>query len=67
MESRIDDLEIRMTHQEAALESLTSSDLAQQRQLDDLRAELEMIKSMLRDLAPAAVASQDQETPPPHY
>lgn len=67
MESRIVDLEIRMSHQEAALEALTASDLTQQRALEHLRAELALIKSLLRDLTPAAVASQEQETPPPHY
>lgn len=67
MEARIVDLEIRLAHQEAAIETLTTCDLARQRDLERLRADLEQIKGMLRELAPGAVGSEDQETPPPHY
>lgn len=67
LEARIVDLEIRLAHQEAAIEALTVSDLAKQRELERVQAELERIKGLLRDLSPAAVVSQDQETPPPHY
>ena len=66
MEARIVDLEIRLAHQEAAIETLTAADLAKTRELTQLRLELERVKSLLQELAPAAVVSQDQETPP-HY
>lgn len=67
MENRIVDLEIRLAHQEAAIEVLTASDLAKQRELERLQAELQRIKGLLQDLAPGAVVGEDQETPPPHY
>lgn len=67
MESRLTDLEIRLTHQEAALEELTQAVLEQDRLIVDLRGELEHIKGLLKDLAPSAVAPASEETPPPHY
>ena len=67
MESRLIDLEIRLTHQEAALEELTDSVMQQQRLLESMTLELERLKGMLADLAPAAVAPASEETPPPHY
>ncbi len=67
MESRITDLEVRLTHQEAALEELTHTVLEQDRVIADLRTELEYLKSLLRELAPSPVAPASEETPPPHY
>lgn len=67
MESRLTDLEIRLTHQEAALEELTHTVLEQDRLIVDLRGELEYLKGLLKDLAPSAVAPASEETPPPHY
>ena len=67
MESRLDDLEIRQTHQELALEQLTHSHLELRRQLEQVQAELNYMKSLLRELSPSAVAPPGEETPPPHY
>jgi len=67
VESRLTDLEIRLTHQEAALEELTHTVLEQDRLIVDLRGELEYLKGLLKDLAPSAVAPASEETPPPHY
>ena len=67
MESRIEDLEIRSAHIEAEHEELTRTLLAQQKSIDELRVQIEYLKSMLKDLAPSAVASRAEETPPPHY
>lgn len=67
MESRITDLEIRLTHQEAALEELTLNMLRQQKTIETMGRELEQIKRLLRDLAPSQIAPLSEETPPPHY
>ena len=67
MESRLDDLEIRLTHQELATEQLTQSNLLLERQLEQVQAELGYLKSLLRELSPSAVAAAVDETPPPHY
>lgn len=67
MDSRLTDLEIRLTHQEAAVETLTRTVLHQDQALAELRAQLQALARQLRELAPSNVASQDEEAPPPHY
>jgi SlyX protein len=67
MESRLEDLEIRIAHQEAALEELTQTTLAQQKQIEALNAQVDYLKSLLKELTPSAVAPRSEETPPPHY
>jgi len=67
MESRLEDLEIRIAHQEAAIEELTRTNLAQQQQLEVLRVQIDYLKSLLKEITPSAVAPRSEETPPPHY
>ena len=67
MESRIEDLEIRSAHLEAEQEELTRSLLAQQQTIDELRVQIEYLKSLIKDLSPSAVGERADETPPPHY
>lgn len=67
MEERITDLEIRLTHQDDAMEELTRVVLVQEKELKRLNKEIEQLKAMLKDVAVSAVASEAEETPPPHY
>lgn len=66
-ESRITDLEVRLTHQEAALDELTRTVLGQAQQIASLQRDLEQLTEVLRQLEPAAVGPESGETPPPHY
>ena len=67
MEQRLEDLETRIAYQEAAIEELTSTTLAQQQNIEQLQAQIDYLKSLLKDLTPSAVAPMSEETPPPHY
>lgn len=67
MENRITDLEIRLTHLEAAIDELTDTVLRQQKALQESGEQLEFIKSLLAEISPEAVRPQSEETPPPHY
>lgn len=67
MESRLEDLEIRLAHQELAIDNLTQTLLIQEQTMAQLQDQLSYVKSMLRELSPSAVASAADETPPPHY
>jgi len=67
MESRLEDLEIRIAHQEAAIEELTRTNLAQQQQIEVLRVQIDYLKSLIKEITPSAVAPRSEETPPPHY
>jgi len=61
------ELQIRLTHQEAAIEALTDNFLAMEKQILALEKQMQDVKSLLTQLAPSLVASPDEETPPPHY
>ncbi|MDD3518809.1 MAG: SlyX family protein [Chromatiales bacterium] len=66
-EDRIVDLEIRIAHQERAIEELGDALLGQQRLIDALHHELEVLRERLRAIPLSNVARPDEETPPPHY
>lgn len=66
-DARMTDLEIRLTYQEATLQALNDTVVAQQGVIDQLRREVELLKRQLRDAAPADIAAPWEETPPPHY
>jgi SlyX protein len=67
MESRIVDLEIRVTHQEAALQQLSDVLVQQQKLIDRLTGEVDALKEQMRAQAAFPVAPASEETPPPHY
>ncbi len=66
-EERLDDLEVRLMHQEAAIEELSIASHKQQNQLDDIKSELQQIRAILRQLVPSEIESSIDEPPPPHY
>ncbi len=67
LEQRLEDLEIRLMHLEAALDEMTRSLLQQEqrsaRQADMIRQLEAQLKGLSSALAPAA----GHEPPPPHY
>ena len=67
METKITDLEIRLTHQEAAIEEMNAVLLKQHQLIESLRAELALLQRQLRDIGSSNVADVSQEPPPPHY
>lgn len=66
-EDRIADLEVRLTHQEASLESLTAASVRQQRAVEEILAQLQQFKIILRQMGEPAAGVPDAEPPPPHY
>lgn len=67
MEERITDLEIRIAHQEAAIDELTRTLLAQERLLKGLAGEVDRLRRVVRELSPPLVGAAADEPPPPHY
>lgn len=67
METRITDLEIRLTHNDAAMDELTRVVLTQEREVKRLNKEIEQLKTALKELSATLVAPESEETPPPHY
>lgn len=67
MENRITDLEIRITHQEAAMEEMNNVLLEQHKLIEKLRDALSHQQRQLRDMNSSNIADAADETPPPHY
>lgn len=67
MNDAITDLQIRFTEQDDALQALTRTVLDQGREIAELRAQIEQLKSLVRELSPPQVGPQGSEPPPPHY
>lgn len=65
-EVRIEALEIRLAHQEAALEELTRTLLNQEKRIREHADLLERLELQVRALAPADGVSPADEKPP-HY
>ena len=64
---RLIDLEIRLTHQEATLQTLNDVMVNQQRLIDQLSKEIESLRRQLHDMSSGAIATPWEEGPPPHY
>lgn len=66
-EDRLTDLEVRLMHQEAAVEELSVTSHQQQNQLNEILQQLKQVRAMLRQLTPGEIDSSIDEPPPPHY
>ena len=64
-ESRVIDLEIRLTHQEATLQELNACMVRQQKLMDQLAYAITILQEQLR--AAASMTPAADETFPPHY
>ena len=67
MEEKITNLEIRFTHQEAAIEEMNAVLLKQHQLIESLRAELGLLQRQLKDIGSSNIVDASQEPPPPHY
>jgi SlyX protein len=67
MEDRIIELEIRLAHTEANLEALQQTVLTQTAEIRKLHLMLEQLADRVKALSPSNIASEAEETPPPHY
>lgn len=67
LEQRLETVEVRLMHLEAALDEATHA-LLQQEQLTRAQAAvIERLEDQLRTLAAGYPAGTDPEPPPPHY
>ena len=65
MQARLDDLEIRLTHQELAIEQLSNSHLELQRRLERMSLQIDYLKDQLNEVG--STTTPAGEEPPPHY
>lgn len=66
-EQRLTELEIRLTHQDETIETLSTTLIAQRNEIDALKLKLEILEKRLKSVSESQVADQKDETPPPHY
>ena len=67
LEQRIAELEMKSAFQEMAIEELNQSLTEQQFLIDKMQVQLRYLVNKLKDMQPSNIASQAEETPPPHY
>lgn len=67
LEPRIAELEMKLTFQETIIEELNQALIEQQFLIDKMQVQLRYLVNKLKDIQPSNIATQAEETPPPHY
>lgn len=67
MENRITELEIRLTHLEETLDIFDATIINQNADIERLQLQIQILEKKLKASASANIASESEETPPPHY
>jgi SlyX protein len=64
---QLEHLEMRIAFQDDTIEQLNQVVTSQQQQIDKLHRQLELLIKRMKEVTITPVASQSEETPPPHY
>ena len=67
LDSRIESLEARLMHQEAAIDELTRTLLLQEQLVNRQAATIERLEAQLRAMFAASITPPGEDGPPPHY
>ena len=67
LKARIEQLEIKISFQEANIEELNTVITKQHKDIEKVTIQLLFLLDKYKSLAPFAIASSSEETPPPHY
>ena len=67
METRVTELEIRLTHLEETIEVLNRTIIKQHDEIDLLKLQVAMLEKKIKAAQSSQVAHESEETPPPHY
>ena len=67
LNERIEQLESRLAFQDDTIEILNQALTLQQQDLDKLRHQMSLLINRMKEMVVSQVASQSEETPPPHY
>lgn len=67
MEKRIIELESKLAFQEHTIHELNEVVTQQQQQIEALQRAIEALKDRIKSLNVPNIASESEETPPPHY
>lgn len=67
MQQEIEQLQMKVAFQEDTIETLSEALAKQQIQIDQLVFQLKHVVEKVKQVQPSNVASEEEETPPPHY
>ena len=67
MDERITEVEIRLTHIEDTIDILNQTIIDQHKLIDQLQLQISILEKKLKASATSNIATESEETPPPHY